>query len=70
MQAEAIISIGLDQRTDLEAKTKSNIGEKWNFLRESYLESTGLLKADIMMRIANWIWDKTKPAVAAYRDLE
>ena len=70
MQAEAIISMGLDQKTDLEAKTQPNAGEKWNFLKESYLESTGPLKADMMMRMANWAWDRVKPAASAYRDLE
>ena len=62
--------MGLDQRTDLEVKTQPNAGEKWNFLKESYLESTGPLKVDMMMRMANWAWDKAKPAMAVYRDLE
>lgn len=66
MQAEAIISMGLDEKTDLEAKTQPNIGEKWNFLKKSYLESTDPLKIDIMIRMANQVWDRTKPAASIY----
>lgn len=70
MQAETIISMGLDQKTDLEAKTQPNVGEKWAFLKESYLDATSPLKADKLMKMATWVWDKVKPAVEAYQDLE
>lgn len=70
MQMETIISMGLDQKTDLEAKTQSNAGEKWAFLKKSYLNATSPLKTDKLMKMVTWVWDKVKLAVEAYWDLE
>ena len=54
MKATIIIEVGLTLSTIISTKCYKTAGDKWDYLRERYLQSTKTCKATKLMKMASW----------------
>ena len=54
MKATIIIEVGLTLSIIISMKCYKTAGDKWDYLRERYLQSTKTCKATKLMEIASW----------------
>lgn len=60
LKADSIVEQGLTPATILEVKDQPNAGSKWDCLREMFLNPSNTKKAMKLMKMANWIWERSK----------
>ena len=70
LKADMIIENGLSPSTVLDVKTQPNAGQKWEYLKKTFMETSNTRKALKLMRMANWTWDQSKNEREAYRELK
>ena len=54
LKADMIIENGLSPSTVLDVKTQPNAGQKWEYLKKTFMETSNTRKALKLMRMANW----------------
>ena len=56
--------------TVLDVKTQPNAGQKWEYLKKTFMKTSNTRKALKLMMMANWTWDQSKNERKAYRELK
>lgn len=59
LKADAIIEHGLSPSTVLEVRDLPNVGQKWEYLKKTFLKSSNTRKAMKLMKMANWTWNSS-----------
>ena len=70
MKASMIIEAGLTSSTIISTKRHETAGEKWDYLRDRYLQSTKTHKATRLMDMANWSQGPTRSGMEAWKEME
>ena len=70
MKASMIIEAGLTSSTIISTKCHETVGEKWDYLRDRYLQSTKTHKATRLMDMANWSQGPTRSGMEAWKEME